>query len=194
MIRPGRAFAPVMEVARLLAGFPRPWFIAGGWAIDLFLGHLTRDHEDVDVTILRRDQQELRSYLSDWTFEKVVDRRREAWREEWLDLPVHEVHARRASGAPPEVEFLLNEARDDTWVFRRDARITQTWSKASGVARHGIPYLDPAIVLLFKAKSPAAKDLADFDSMRRHLGSERYDWLRASLETCHPGHPWIDQL
>ena len=29
------------------------WWVAGGWALDLFLGRMTRPHHDVDVAILR---------------------------------------------------------------------------------------------------------------------------------------------
>ena len=37
----------VAEVSAALTGFDRPWWIAGGWAIDLHLGQQTRAH-DVD--------------------------------------------------------------------------------------------------------------------------------------------------
>jgi hypothetical protein len=188
-------FALIMEVTALFAGYPRPWFIAGGWAIDLFLGRVTRDHEDVDVAVLRRDQQDLRSQLERWDFEKVVDGHRERWREgEWLNPPIHELRARPPSAPQREIEILLNESKDDAWVFRRDARVTMSLSEARLVTRSGIPYLDPAIVLLFKAKTPAAKDLADFDQVRPYLGLERRLWLRHALEIGHPGHPWIARL
>ena len=54
------------EVAEVLAGLPVPWWIAGGVALDLFLGHSTRPHEDIVVQILRRDQLVVRTQLSDW--------------------------------------------------------------------------------------------------------------------------------
>jgi hypothetical protein len=188
-------FALVKEVAALMADFPRPWFIVGGWAIDLFVGHVTRDHEDVDVGILRRDQRALRGFFAGWDFEKVEEARRAPWPQaEQLNLPVQEVHARRLDGAPRQIEFLLNEARDDAWVFRRDARIERPLSKARQVTRSGIPYLDPAIVLLFKAKDPKPKDVADFELVRSDLGVSRRLWLRGALEMCHPGHPWIARL
>jgi hypothetical protein len=192
---PANSFAPVLEVASLLSGFDRPWFIAGGWAIDLFLGNVSRVHEDVDVAVLRRDQRDLRSYLTGWELGKIADGRREPWREEeWLNLPIHEVHADRTAGVPREVEFLLNEARDGTWIFRRDARITRPLSKVRMVTRSGIPFLGPAIVLLYKAKDPTPKDDADFGRARPRLGLARRLWLRGALETCHPGHPWISRL
>ena len=34
------------EVAQLFSALAIPWWIAGGWAVDLFLGEQTRDHED----------------------------------------------------------------------------------------------------------------------------------------------------
>jgi hypothetical protein len=43
------AFEPIEAVARVMAGFPRPWFVSGGWAIDLFVGRVTREHEDLEV-------------------------------------------------------------------------------------------------------------------------------------------------
>ncbi len=32
-----------------------PWWIAGGWALDLFAGDQSRPHKDLDVGILRND-------------------------------------------------------------------------------------------------------------------------------------------
>ena len=49
------------EVAAFFAELDAPWWIAGGWAIDLFLGRQTREHEDIDVQILRRDQHAVTS-------------------------------------------------------------------------------------------------------------------------------------
>ncbi len=56
-------------VTELMRDFKRPWYIAGGWAIDLFVGRRTRIHNNVDIAIIRRDQRALRSQLVDWTFE-----------------------------------------------------------------------------------------------------------------------------
>lgn len=195
MTSPADPFAPVHEVVALFSKFDHPWFIAGGWAIDLFLGRVTRDHEDVDVAILRRDQRALRSHLAGWEFEKVVEGRREPWREEeWLNLPVHEVHGRRPDHTPREIEFLLNESANGDWVYRRDARIARPLTKVRLVTRSGVPYLAPAIVLLYKAKDPIPKDHADFEQVSPRFRFGRRLWLRGALETCHPGHPWISRL
>ena len=39
------------EAARLLDGVDAPWYVAGGWAIDLFLGGERRDHEDLEIAV-----------------------------------------------------------------------------------------------------------------------------------------------
>ena len=59
-------FAAPLQVAQAMAGFRRPWFIAGGWAIDLFLGRVTREHADIEIAVLRTDQQFLRQHLRSW--------------------------------------------------------------------------------------------------------------------------------
>src|SRR5260370_34929395 len=56
----------VHEVAMLFSSVTVPWWIAGGWALDLFLGIQTREHEDIDVQILRRDQHPIRGLLQTW--------------------------------------------------------------------------------------------------------------------------------
>ncbi len=191
----GEAFAPVEKAARILRGFPAPWFVAGGWAVDLFLGRVTRPHEDVDLALLRRDQDGIQSHLSGWTFTTVVQGERRPWDEgEPLLPPVHEIHARGPGGEPADLEFLLEEAADDSWVFRRDRRITRPLATIGMQAASGVPILVPEIVLLYKAKNPSAKDLADFDLACPRLDEGRREWLRRALEVAHPGHPWIRRL
>ena len=55
---------PVM--AALLADVNTPWWVAGGWALDLFLGFQTRSHDDLDVGILRRDVAAVIANLPGW--------------------------------------------------------------------------------------------------------------------------------
>jgi Aminoglycoside-2''-adenylyltransferase len=87
-------FASLRSQLEVLKSFRRPWFITGGWAIDLFLGRETRDHKDVDVAIFREDQFELRRHLSQWKWEKLVNGSPDSWDsnewiEHWLFKEVH---------------------------------------------------------------------------------------------------------
>jgi Aminoglycoside-2''-adenylyltransferase len=185
-------FVPVLQAAAVMQGFRRPWYVAGGWAIDLFIGRVTREHEDVDIAILRGDQAELRSHLASWTLEKIVDRQRSPWAEgERINPPAHEIHATREDRSPRHLEILLNESSDGLWRFRRNPAITRPLHRIGMRTPEGVPFLAPEVVLLFKAKAPVEKDVQDFELVRPRLPSERRRWLRRALETCHPGHPWL---
>jgi hypothetical protein len=187
-------FGPPRAVARLLEGLDAPWFIAGGWAIDLFLERETRPHEDVEVAVLREDQWTVRRHLAGWEFVKVVSGRREPWREdERLEPPVHEVHARDPR-EPGELEVLLNESDGGVWRFRRDPRITRPLADIGDRSDLGIPYLRPELVILFKAKRPRGRDEADFRVVHASLSDHAKAWLREALGIAHPRHPWIRKL
>jgi hypothetical protein len=45
------------EVAVLFSVLAVPWWLTGGCAIEMAVGHVLRDHADIDVLLLRRDQR-----------------------------------------------------------------------------------------------------------------------------------------
>lgn len=178
----------------VMSGFDAPWGIAGGWALDMFLGVESRPHGDVDVSILRRDQQLLRPRFEGALVSKVVDHRLSPWKaQEFLASPVHEVHATWPDGT--HLEFLLNESDPESreWVFRRDHRIRRALTAAFNNTR-GVPYLAPELVLLYKSKAPSPKDEADFDAVRPRLSGEQRAWLVQALAICAPSHHWATNL
>src|SRR4051794_26613602 len=58
--------APLGEVVALMRGLAAPWWVAGGYAIELAVGHAYREHGDVDIALLRRDQLAMRRLLDGW--------------------------------------------------------------------------------------------------------------------------------
>jgi hypothetical protein len=181
--------------AAAMRGFGAPWCVAGGWALDLFLGRLTRPHADVDLALFRDDQARLREHLAGWSFRKVAGGRVVDWPAgERLLPPVHEVYASQPGGSPPELELLLNERQGEEWVFRRDARVRCPADRVVVEGAAGLPVLCPAVVLLYKAKHLRPQDERDFAAVRDGLGRARRRWLRAALEQVHPGHPWLARL
>jgi hypothetical protein len=182
-------------VARILEAAAFPWWIAGGWALDLHIGHAIRPHVDVDVAILRRDQWLLRSHLPDWQLMVAVPGRGlEAWPPgEGLDPPLHAIWARPLGAEPWACEFLINEATETEWVYRRDARISYPLARllAEGAA---IAVLPPEIVLLYKSKNPRREDQIDFDAVLPHLSAHSREWLLAALTLTAPSHEWVGRL
>ena len=54
------------EVAALFSVLAVPWWLAGGYAIEMAVGHALRDHADIDVLLLRRDQLAAQRMLAGW--------------------------------------------------------------------------------------------------------------------------------
>ena len=74
------------DIARLLAGVTVPWYVAGGWAIDLFIGRQTREHGDLEIAIPASAFAAIRGVLPDYEFDVVGSGRR------WpLDSPAFDV-------------------------------------------------------------------------------------------------------
>lgn len=175
--------------ASLMKDFNKPWGIAGGWAIDLFIGSITRKHEDIEIAIFREDQCCIQKYLAGWNFKKVKQGKIEPWGNgERLELPVHETYAERDD---QKIEILLNELDGEDWVFRRDNRIRRPVTQIFMKSPENIPYLSPEIVLLYKSKNPRSKDEIDFHNTIELLDSDRKQWLKDTLKTIYEEHPWI---
>lgn len=179
----------------LMDNFGAPWCVAGGWALDLFLGRATRPHADLELAVFRHDQSRLHSHFHGWTFTVSVNGHHKAWQQvDVLELPVHEIHAYSPDEPQRSIEFLLNERDAVNWVFRRNPAIVLPLDRAIVNTEFGVAALSPEIVLLFKAKSPRAKDEADFHATRVAMSDSRRRWLRLALLTCDPNHRWIPPL
>ena len=184
------------QVARLLGACPAPWWIAGGYAIDAFLDDFDRRlHEDVDVGLLARDQETLRASLRGWElFCADPPGTLRAWRaDEHLEEPIHDVWVRTAADEPWRLALLLNPGWNDTWIYRRDARISRPLADLT-FEREGIRYLAPEIQLLFKSKAPRQKDELDFEDSVALLDDVQREWLREALELTDPTHSWLARL
>ncbi len=182
-----------VDAVRLMRGYERPWWVGGGWALDLFLGRTTRPHGDLDVVVLRNDQGRLRQHFADWDVHVAHQGSLTPWCGERLELPLHGLWARADPDGPWELEFLLMESDGERWLFRRDPRIALPLERA-GLRRREIPYLAPEIPLLYKSKDPRDHDEADFAAVLPELPPDRRGWLRAAIESQEPSHPWLAEL
>jgi hypothetical protein len=185
------------EVRELLCGVSCPWWISGGWAIDLFLGRQTREHADVDVLIQRKDQLAFQEYLSDWDLHKAQQRGLEPWPNgEFLIPGVNDIWCRRTPAHPWSLQIRLLDTRNGTWVFRRDPTIVGQVAALGWAPDTGIPYLSPEIQLLFKARPETLdRDDADFRNCAPLLERENRGRLLSCLEQHLPvGHQWISLL
>ncbi|MGH7864890.1 MAG: nucleotidyltransferase domain-containing protein [Candidatus Binataceae bacterium] len=200
---------PLLDAAAALGRLRAPWWIAGGWAIDLHLGRVTRAHDDVDVAILRDDQSLLHDALDGFALQTIIRHPDglmnrgtvQPWRRgERLELPVHQIDVMRAaSQMRPQTEdvafqLMLQETRGDTWLYRRNTAVGRPLASVGMHALWSLPYLAPEIVLLFKAKHCLDKDRTDFAACVGSLSANARSWLQLSLALCHPGHDWLARL
>ena len=169
----GREIKALLEVAETLGGLRAPFYFAAGWAIDLHLGRVTREHHDIDALVMRRDHLLLHKALKQFSLKKIIPHPdgmppNRGTIVEWrpgdkLELPVHQINAYRAGESEPAFQVFLAESSDGEWIFRRNPKVRMPISKMGFHPLWGLPYLAPEIVLLFKAKHLEARDRADFD-------------------------------
>jgi hypothetical protein len=58
----------------------------------------------------------------------------------------------------------------------------------------GIPCVNPAVQLLWKAKAPRDIDELDYDAIVPLLPGEERAWLAGAIALAHPASPWVDRL
>lgn len=190
------------DAAKLFNGYPGRWWVAGGWAIEAFTG-VERHHGDLDLEVPRAElallRQHLAGHLDVWTAADGALRPLlpgddgSGAADVVLPTGCGQVWVRAAGQEPWEYDILLAPGGADRWEFKRDRRIT--WSSADVVWRqHGVPYLRPELQLLLKAKGLRPKDQQDFNAARPLLSEAAAAWLRESLATVHPEHPWLTAL
>jgi len=187
-----------LKVASLMHEFEPDWFIAGGWAIDLYLEKQTRPHEDIEIAIFRKDQTALQNYLNGWILKKAENDTLLDWKkDEFLELPIFEIHCFNEKNEKSKLRFLevlLNESNGKEWTFRRNKSVTKPLSKLYLTSNFGIKFLCPEVVLLYKSKNPRVKDEQDFQAVIKHLNAKSKEWLKNAISVCYSQHHWLESL
>jgi len=199
----GAGFEPVHAVGSLLSDLPVPWWITGGWAIDLAVGQVTRDHADVNVMMLERDEHALRG-LTGLDIQLIADGQPPGpWPAGYrlMAAPVPGPkppvtgpgrHAGdrlvlRGEDLPLPAQVIPASAVGAIWVYKKGSHvftrplgdITRLWQ--------GIPFLAPEVVLLIKARPGLDRpgtdnDQRDFEAALPVLGAKQRSWLRDAVE------------
>ncbi len=192
-------FKPLLRVAEDLRDMPCPWYICGGWALDLFRDQVSRVHLDVDLIVPRADQLAMQKHLSGRGWSLVTASLDGPRLEPWplyirLEPPRHQFHALRDGAF---IDILLTDL-DGAWHYRREPSIIRDLSRIGLRSVDSISFLAPELVLLFKSANTSGreriKDQRDFEGVYTSLEPERRAWLRWALTAVDPSHPWIERL
>jgi hypothetical protein len=181
----------------LLEGVEAPWYVAAGWAIDLFLGGQYREHEDLEIAVPNNRFDEVVDVLGGFEICIITGPHEAVLLAEARDRldETHQSWVREPATGLWRFDVFREPSDGDTWVCRRDESIQLPYDEVIQWTDDGIPYGRPEIVLLFKAKhADRDRDQADFEAVVPRLEPERRRWLTESLERVHPGHRWLAEL
>ncbi len=193
-----------------MATYQGTWSLCGGWAVDAWVGQLTREHEDVDVVVFQDELGTLLEHLADWDL-LAHDRNwdvpiAEQWDGRSLELPAH-IHARSPEerGPLPEdgiakteegfwLDIQINERDGSEWVLNSEPRIALALEHCIRVSPWGVPTLTPEALLFYKGGGTEIRrrDNADLRALLPALGDEQRRWLREAIALV--GHPWLARL
>lgn len=183
------------ELSRRLERVSRPRCIVGGWALDLWHGKKTREHDDLEFTVLRDDLGIFRRELNDMEFYTVNDGVLELLAADREPTPeIFQIWCFDRAAGRWRVDMMIEPGTNDSWAYKRDPQIKRPRTEMVGLTADGIPYLNPPAVLLFKAKHRRPKDEEDFANALPKLPPSERRWLRDCLERLHPDHEWAKVL
>ena len=184
-------------LADFMAGFPRPWWIVGGWAIEAFT-RAPREHEDVDLSILSCDVPALREHVGDrwhlWSNDGGTLRPLDDRFPEPLDIR-SQIWVRASARDPWVIDLPLTPDNDGLWANKFLPDHVLPVDEATWVGDDGVRYLQPEIVLFFKARQRRPKDERDLARTLPLLSADRRAWLRDAVRTKWGAeHPWPERV
>ncbi len=184
----------VETVADLMTEAGGCWWLSGGVALDHFVGHQTRTHGDIDVSLRRSDWDQVRRRIASRVEMKFA---RDGALHDVTEAPLrddfHGVWARTGPADPWRVQINLEPVDGVDWVYRRDTRVRRPLGEVIH-SRHGVPCVNPAVQLLWKSKHTTAKDEVDFDNVVPLLPAAERTWLADAIALAHPSSRWATRL
>ncbi|GEN86163.1 MULTISPECIES: short-chain dehydrogenase [Oceanobacillus] len=186
----------LQEIRYLMKDISIPWWIAGGWALDLHYGKQTRKHEDMDILIRKTHLPFLKKYLGEsyelflankGSLSKLTD-------SENLNIQSGSIWVKMKHEIIWLFEIMLIDTENNEWIYKRNNQIKRPLSEIGAITEDDIPYIKPEIQLLYKGGSSVIrqKDNNDLERMLPILKRDEMKWLHHALsQQFNREHPWL---
>jgi hypothetical protein len=186
----------VPGVVDFFAGFDRPWWLVGGWALEAFTG-APREHEDVDVSMLSCDVPAFREFVGHrWHLWTITNGALRPLDDHWPDLPAPDcqIWVRRDAISPWVMDVPLTPDVGGRWQNKRLPEHVAQLTDVTWVTDDGVRVINPEIALLFKARINRTKDRRDLARTLPLLSARQRAWLHEHVRELWPEHDWLEQL
>jgi len=196
--------------------------ICGGHAIDLFLGHKTLPHKDLDVAVFWEDRDKIIQYMLNDGWEvyepcgmehlhkiNSIHNQKRVRSNIWCVKPnnprytfiEHDIDMFAVEFDSSEqtdldyIELLFNTRSGKNFLYARNHDIKIKLETAI-LNTDDIPYLAPELVLLYKSTATdEAEYQLDFDNTLSKLNNEQVSRLENASRIMFPdGHKWINDI
>lgn len=186
----------VREIKQIFAEAPFAWGLAGGYAIEQFLGRSIREHGDIDIVVFRDDQIRVQRWLAGWQLCAAdPPKQLHPWVvDEYLPFGIHDIWGHKISAGSWQLQVMLAEVEGGEWFSRRNHHIRGRREELF-TNYNDMPCIRVEVQLLFKARNIRPKDNLDFQACLPLMSNNAKRWLADQLSVCFPqGHIWSDRL
>jgi hypothetical protein len=186
----------VNEVQELFGKAPFAWALAGGYAIEQFLGKSIREHSDIDVVVFRDYQIQAQHWLANWQlYAADPPGQLRPWiADEYLPFGIHDIWGHKINFHAWQLQLMLAELEGDEWFSRRNPLVRGPRNELF-VIYNDLPCVRVEVQLLYKARGCRPKDNLDFQACLPRLSEHAKQWLFHQLQVSFPeGHEWTNSL
>lgn len=179
------------EVRQKLNGLD--WILAGGVALQQFVGKAYRTHEDIDILVQRADQRSIPRYIPDKQLfvAEIPGQLTPFDVQKYYDKPIQDIWCLNSDHIAWSLQIMLFDAENGFWIYKRDPVIRLPLSQIY-FEKEGVKILKPEIQLLYKSNTVRPKDQLDFEAIIPLLSENAKLWLCEALMICYNNkHLWL---
>lgn len=169
------------------------WILAGGYALEQFIGYIYRSHDDIDILLPRSCQKDiLGCFPIEQIFVAQIPGSLSPFNpNSYYEKPIQDIWILAEDRSAWCLQIMLFDVEFDHWIYKRKESIQLPLSSIY-FEKEEMKIIKPEIQLLYKSKSIRSKDQLDFDRIYPVLDNAAKAWLKQSLSACYQDHRWIN--